>query len=335
MKYKKIPKSYIKICVDRLTRFKPPCEKYERVFKDIINKFLISDSTSKKEVLGQDELCDKVLEIFNSSIPYDYDPFISEIIQKEEQETYALNKEDLNFIETKLNLTGAIKFISDEPILPLNLKRLCVLEKTRSKDINFLREKYSLLYPVELIVLTEGATEEILLSRFAEKLGFNFNKNGVIVLGAGGKNQVARKYYKMTEEIKLPVFILLDCDALETKELIEPKLRPCDKIHLIKHGEFEDILPHELIINAINANFSNNLHCSNEDFDDCTKMTKNLHNLFKNKGFGEYKKAEFAKMIKNYLEHPNCGLNLESASEIKEITEEIKNMSAKSIQKLF
>lgn len=304
MKYKKIPKNYIKVCIDRLTRFKSPNEKYERVFYDILNKFLISDSKGHfTESLSVDELCNMVSEIFNSSIPYEYDSFLSDILFKEEQNAFKLDEDEIKFLNTKLNLTGAIRYLMDEFMLPLNLERLKKLELNRNLPTAKLRQKYSLLHPVNKVILTEGATEEILLSKFAAYLGYDFNKEGVLVLGAGGKNQVARKYYKMIDTLKLPIFILLDSDAIETRELILTKLRPQDRVYLIKTGEFEDILPLQLIIKAINDNFSNNLHCFESDFDPNIKMTKNLHNLFKSKGFGEYKKAEFAKMIKNYLEN--------------------------------
>ena len=108
-----------------------------------------------------------------------------------------------------------------------------------------------------------------------------------------------------------------------------PKLKTKDEIYVIKTGEFEDILPLELIIQSINANFSNNLHCSVRDFDSNLKMTKNLHNLFKNKGFGEYKKAEFAKMVKNFMENSSENIfksEIKITSEIFEIIERIKNM---------
>lgn len=339
MKYKKIPKNYIKVCVDRLTRFKPVYDRYERVFKDILNKFLISDSKGiVMESLSIGELCSMVSEIFNSSIPYEYDSFLSDVILEEEQNIFKLEEDELKFLNAGLNLTGAIKYLSDETLLPLNLDRLKACIASRNIDTFSLRKKHSFLYPVSKVVLTEGATEEILLSKFASYLGYDFNKEGVFVLGAGGKNQVARKYYKMIDTIKLPVFILLDSDALETRELILTKLRVQDKIHLIKAGEFEDILPLDLIINAINSNFSNNLHCSMADFDSNLKMTKNLHNLFKNKGFGEYKKADFAKMVKNYLEniivmeHRNgsvFGKNVQDmiiSLEIKEIMNEIEKI---------
>ncbi len=304
MKYKIIPKDYIKICIDRLIRFKPVYDRYNRVFNDILNKFLISDANFNKENLDIDALCNIAVEIFNASIPFEYDSNLSNIIFKEEERMFNLSDDEVKFLKSGLNFSGAIRYLNNENP-PLNFDKL----------------------NIKKVILTEGATEEILLSKFALKLGYNFNKEGVFVLGAGGKNQVARKYYKMVNEIKLPVFILLDFDADETKELILTKLRPQDKIHLIKKGEFEDILPIELIIKSINANFSNNLHCSKDDFDFNLKMTKNLHNLFKNKGFGEYKKAEFAKMVKNSLENTKEeNISFEVSKEIEEIVNEIKKI---------
>ena len=330
MKYKKIPKSYIKICLDRLTRFKPVYEKYNRVFFFFLNKFLISSDTAIGEFLKSPEnMCNAVCEIFNSSVPFEYDSFISDILLKEEKTAFALDDTEMKFLNSGLNLTGAIKYISDDANLPKNLKYLKLLLENKENTFEFLRKKHSLLYPVTKIVLTEGATEEILLSEFAQKLGYDFNKEGILIIGAGGKNQVARKYYKMADEVKLPIFILLDYDADETKELILPKLKTKDEIYVIKTGEFEDILPLELIIQSINANFSNNLHCSVRDFDSNLKMTKNLHNLFKNKGFGEYKKAEFAKMVKNFMENSSENIfksEIKITSEIFEIIERIKNM---------
>jgi len=330
MKYKKIPKDCIKTCLDRLTRFKPVYEKYTRVFDDIINKFLIS--SNNRESVSDTAKCAIVREIFNASIPFEHDSFISEVLLNEEENTFILDDVERQYLTLGLNFTGAIKYIKDDCNLPKNLKRLKVLLEKRENNsldsnlnTNFLRHEYSLLYPVKKIILTEGATEEILLSEFAQKLGYDFDREGILIIGAGGKNQVARKYYKMADEIKLPVFILLDFDAAETKELIMPKLRPKDEIYLIKAGEFEDIIDIDLIIKSINANFSNNLHCSLGDFDPCLKMTKNLHILFKNKGFGEYKKAEFAKMVKNYLEN-FCGNKLNTVTEINDIIERIEKL---------
>lgn len=97
MKYKKILKSYIKICIDRLTRFKPISEKYERVFLDILNKHLISD---KKGL----DLIKTAVEIFNESVPFEYDSFLSDLILKEEEKAFEINEVEKKFLNSGLNL---------------------------------------------------------------------------------------------------------------------------------------------------------------------------------------------------------------------------------------
>ena len=69
----------------------------------------------------------------------------------------------------------------------------------------------------------------------------DFDKNGIKLIGAGGKNQVAKLYCNLKNDLKIPIFILLDADAKTTAEQIKPILRESDKIYVIKHGEFEDI----------------------------------------------------------------------------------------------
>ena len=98
---------------------------------------------------------------------------------------------------------------------------------------------------------------------------------GIMVIAAGGKNQVARKYYEMTEYLKIPFFILLDKDALQTKKIIENKLRMQDKIYILNCGEFEDLIPHDILKNAINYSHIYEQNCSDNDFSD----NLNSHNL--------------------------------------------------------
>ena len=119
---------------------------------------------------------------------------------------------------------------------------------------------------------------------------------------AGGKNQVARKYYQMIEYTKIPLFILLDKDAKSIKELIEPKLRPIDSLYLINSGEFEDLIPKNILQNTINCVHSSDFNCIWEDFDDNLTMVNNLENIYKKYGFGEFKKAKFALDLKDYIQ---------------------------------
>ena len=319
MKYKIPDKNYIKISLDRLTRFKPVIERYERVVDDILHKFLISSADDKISNLTLEEKINLSSEIFNSALNKKTDLSLNEIIKKEEEKIFYLTETEKKYINSKIDFEAALDlFETDE--LPLNLQRL-KLQKNLDSDET--RKKYSTLYPVKKAVLTEGITEETLLIEFAKILGVDFKKEGIFVLGAGGKNQVARKYYKMIEEIKIPVFILLDNDADEICDLIKPKLRKIDSLYKIKSGEFEDILPKNLIKNALNFHFSQNLLSNGDDFEESNHTVENLNNCYKNNGWGEFKKADFAKIVREYI---LSAKNPPVSDELIKITEEIKTL---------
>lgn len=318
MKFKTPDIQYIKICLDRLTRFKPVSERFNRVFDDILSKYLIQGEVKISE-FTLDEKIQLAAEILNSAAKFSSDFSLNEILKKDEERVFYLNQTDKKFLNSKIDYLALIDlFESDE--LPLNLKRLKLQGEFSSDKV---REVYSTLFPVSKVVLVEGITEEILLIEFAKILGLDFKKEGIFVLGAGGKNQVARKYYKLIEEIKIPIFILLDSDAKEIFDIITPKLRDKDKIHLIKTGEFEDILTGKLIKNALNFHFAQNIINNENDFEENGHAVVELHDCYKNNGWGEFKKADFAKIIREYLQQAK---NPPVSDELKMITDEIKNL---------
>lgn len=318
MKFKTPDIQYIKICLDRLTRFKPVSERFNRVFDDILSKYLIQGEVKISE-FTLDEKIQLAAEILNSAAKFSSDFSLNEILKKDEERVFYLNQTDKKFLNSKIDYLALIDLLeSDE--LPLNLKRLKLQGKFSSDKV---REVYSTLFPVSKVVLVEGITEEILLIEFAKILGLDFKKEGIFVLGAGGKNQVARKYYKLIEEIKIPIFILLDSDAKEIFDIITPKLRDKDKIHLIKTGEFEDILTGKLIKNALNFHFAQNIINNENDFEENGHAVVELHDCYKNNGWGEFKKADFAKIIREYLQQAK---NPPVSDELKMITDEIKNL---------
>lgn len=328
MKFKNIPDSYIKVILDRLFRLKPAYERFERVFDDILNKFLIKENPHELDFshLGIDEKIEITTEIFNKTADKNCknDYFINEYIKQEEERLFVKNPLSQKYLASKLNFKGAFEIIKNDDDLKPNLKQLIEFNKTRKNPIN-LRQEGSFLFPVEKILLCEGATEEILLGELAKICGYDFKKEGVFVLGAGGKNQVARKYYSMVEDFKIPIFILLDSDANETKELILPKLRSFDRIYIIKNGEFEDILPKKLITDALNYRYNSCYRCLEDDFHKDAKTAKELYEIFKQKGFGDFKKADFAKTIKDYIKLFTPKKE-ELTEEIMIITEKIKTL---------
>ena len=318
MKFKTPDIQYIKICLDRLTRFKPVSERFNRVFDDILSKYLIQGEVKISE-FTLDEKIQLAAEILNSAAKFRSDLSLNEILKKDEERVFYLSSDDKKFLNSKIDYLALIDLLeSDE--LPLNLKRLKLQGEFSSDKV---REVYSTLFPVSKVVLVEGITEEILLIEFAKILGLDFKKEGIFVLGAGGKNQVARKYYKLIEEIKIPIFILLDSDAKEIFDIITPKLRDKDKIHLIKTGEFEDILTGKLIKNALNFHFAQNMLNNENEFEENGHAVVELHDCYKNNGWGEFKKADFAKIIREYLQQAK---NPPVSDELKMITDEIKNL---------
>lgn len=318
MKFKKPTKEFIKISLDRLTRFKPVSEKYKRVFDDILNKHLIFEGIKLSDI-EEDEKIKLAVEIFNSSFDSPSDYKINEILKKDEEEIFNLTKEDKIYLDSKIDFEKGLELFSLEE-LPLNLKRLKLQKDDESKRV---RENFSTLYPISKVVLVEGITEEILLIEFAKILGLDFKKKGIFVLGAGGKNQVARKYYKLIEEIKIPIFILLDSDAGEIQNIIKPKLRKIDEIYMINSGEFEDILPKNLIKNALNYHFQENLPADSGNFEEEGHAVYDLNCCYKNNGWGDFKKADFAKIIREYLLQTE---NPPVSEELKLITEKIKSI---------
>ena len=352
LKIKPLTKSQIVISIDRLTRFKFTEEKYLRVFKDIIVANLISPKYRKNQLdLMEYEMITRLAtEIFNSSLVsggleltcdysinlklleyeksiFKFDKNIQKLLENKFDFKSAINFLDNN---TELNLTQDIKLKSrvgllshqhqiSHDSLPLNLKWLKSLSTEQCQVQN--RAKAKTKFPLEKIIITEGITEEILLPKFAKLCGYDFDEHGVYLIAAGGKNQVVKLFYQFAEELKLPVFVLLDNDAKENFAEISPKLRKIDKVHVIANGEFEDILPLNLIKKTLNNYLKNFSSVSLDELRRDLPMTKILDEIFKQKGFNEFKKAEFAHLVAE-----NISVVSDVSQSIAAIIEEIKSI---------
>ena len=312
MKFKNLSKEQLLISFDRLTRFKSTKEKYFRVFSDIITSNLIEPAYKKQELITmQAEKITKIAEeiinvslndlsnILTSSTPEQQlsERKINKIIENYENSVFINDDETKKYLKNSINFDLFIPLIDES--CPINLRWLKAISK--NTDLIKLRHENGYKFPIEKVLLVEGITEEILLPAFSKYLGFDFYKEGIQIIPAGGKNQVVKMYYKLIEELKLPIFILLDKDAEENINQIKPKLRDIDKIHLVSCGEFEDLLPKTLIIKTVNNELNNFASISQEDLDKELPTAKNLENIFKTKGLHEFKKADFAKMVRDNI----------------------------------
>ena len=321
MKYKQLTEQQIIISIDRLTRFKNTEDKYLRVFKDIILSNLITPVIKKSELENMDylEITNLAETIFNASLPEsDGDYTINLRLKDYENSIYNNNKEVQKLLENQLNYKSALNI--QEISRPINLRWLNML--TGDLPLEEIRTKYATRFPISKVILAEGITEEILLPKFGRLLGYDFDKNGIQVIGAGGKNQVVKTYYKLAEELKIPIFVLLDNDAGENLAQITPKLRNIDKVHLISSGEFEDLLPASLILKTINYEFKNFATITNAEFNPELSTVANLVEIFRLKGLHEFKKADFAQKVEENLFDEN-----DISYEIKLIFNELANMA--------
>lgn len=318
LKYKVLTKEQIVISLDRLTRFKPTKEKYLRVFSDIILGNLIEPKYKKSELetFDMQKIRDIAVEILNSSLEKISEPTkkINNKIKEYENSVFNIDSAAQELLDNNIDYNNALAYIDENSVV--NLKWLKTLE--HDNDFIQMRQLHDLKFPIEKVILVEGLTEETLLPAFARFLRYDFYKNGVQVIPAGGKNQVVKMYYKLSQELKIPIFLLLDKDAEENIAQIKPRLRNIDKIHLVSCGEFEDLLPKSLIIKTVNAHLKNFSSISENDLLDEVSEVKNLENIFKTKGLHEFKKAEFAKMVKS-----NISENSDISNEIKLIIDEI------------
>ena len=175
-------------------------------------------------------------------------------------------------------------------------------------------KKHSLLFPIRKLLIVEGITEEILLPVFASKLKSDFNKNGIYILGAGGKSKSPNLYINLKDKLKIPVILLFDSDAKEICNILKQNIYPKDKILIIEKGEFEDILSVNLIKRALNNEYETVLPVIKKDLLLFPKMCSNLEYLYRTRQLGEFKKAKFAKIISQNIRYKT------------DITDEIKNL---------
>lgn len=308
IEYKPLNEREIEVSLKRLVRFKYPPDKKNRVFKQILTSHTINPKISTK--------------VFNSMKKAQIDELVSFIWNNsiEESNKFNLWQDDVRCFNSKrmlediLGVSLSSKFDKKimNKILDDNGYKISKNAQGYDDIYQEIQSQYSLnisektkLPNINKVVLVEGATEEILLPKFAKAMGVDFEKEGILIIAAGGKNQVAKAYLEHKYTMNLPIVILLDADAQEQADDIEKVIRDKDKIHLIAKGEFEDILGLKLILKALNKEFKNTAKVVTADLKMDLPMTATLYELYKIKGFGDFKKVEFAKVIAENIDSDN------------------------------
>lgn len=312
LKFKLMTLQDLVISLDRLTRFKNPEIKYRRVFYDIILRHLISPSISKHKLdeLPSSFLVKIVGEIWNTSVQN----LFGKSSEKKSVTLYDLDFQQYNvtdeyaldLMNTDLNFYPVLKNLPQSDV-PKNLEYVKILVENYADNSDLsaisenIRQKYKTLFPVKKLILTEGITEEILLPKFAQVFGYDFDENGVFIIATGGKSKVLSLYAELKYILKIPMFVLLDNDAEPVYNDVCSVLRKQDKAYLIKAGEFEDILSKELIQKAFAEMNYDIKPASLEELSSDGGTCEALELLWKSRGLGEFRKAHLAKAVHDCL----------------------------------
>ncbi len=197
------------------------------------------------------------------------------------------------------NIDVPVKFLSENGFKSASLDRFLKIKRelqTKTKEEVF-KSGLDEFHSVKLLLLVEGITEEKLLPVFAKYANMDFRRRGIKLKAIGGKNPILRFYTENKDLFKIPVFILLDADGVDIEKNLRSILKSKDTLYLIKSGEIEDTLPKFLILKALNNYYQNYGVVEEKDLISDDKATKLLNNLYKEKGFGEFQKAEFAQIL--------------------------------------
>ena len=332
LKYKLLSFDELVINLDRLSRFKLPEESFARVFYSVLYKCLIYPKYSKQELetLDAEKISKYVALIWNNSVKalFGNDKNNSQInkVLKMMLSSVFKNIDDRTklLIDTKLSISHIIEKI-DYDKAPQNLKLLIKANESFSErnpatieKLYGLSQKFSLKFPVKKLLIVEGITEEILLPVFAKKLNYDFDKNGIYVLGAGGKTKSPDLYIQLRDRLNIPVVLLFDLDAYGLCQVLKAQLLNKDKIIVINNGEFEDILSPYLIKRSLNSEYDTIKPVSISDLNIYTKMCDNLREFYRTRKLGEFKKAKLSKIVAS-----NVKYSTDVTSEIKNIIYDI------------
>lgn len=196
----------------------------------------------------------------------------------------------------------------DRMDMSLNLAAVKNAQKEFLQTLGNMRTSLPSNFQPSLIVLVEGNTESILLSRFLS-LSKNKTADQVVLFNAcGGANQLLRKYLQLRDVCRLPIICVMDQDAIEQTATIEDVLRDGDQVHIWKSGEIEDTFSVESLFDSLNA-YLMSLGVAEllraEDLYSDLRRTELLDKLWRDRGLGDFDKVGFAEFQVKRLRHAN------------------------------
>jgi hypothetical protein len=174
------------------------------------------------------------------------------------------------------------------------------------------------------ILLVEGPTEQIVIPHLAQCLNLNFSERGIMLVPAGGANQVMRRYLNFREVVAIPIDCVLDGDVAGHADSISEHLRDQDHLYTLSSGEIEEVFSHEQLTQIANCYLETHKEGSiqsvilDSEWADNVSKKEALERLWRKRGLGPFDKIGFAHAVAKSIRRP-----AQVPAEMKEIIERI------------
>jgi hypothetical protein len=233
--------------------------------------------------------------------------------------------EDVRARSIKNTLTAIARDQLAKPqSVPEFLLTMEALSKAFAEQELLLRPDLPASFLPSRILLVEGPTELIVIPHLAQCLNLNFSERGIMLVPAGGANQVMRRYLNFREVVAIPVDCILDGDVAGHADSISEHLRDQDHLYTLSSGEIEEVFSHEQLTQIANAYLETHKEGSiqaailDSDWQDNVSKKEALERLWRKRGLGSFDKIGFARAVAKSIRRP-----AQVPAEMKEIIERI------------
>jgi len=159
--------------------------------------------------------------------------------------------------------------------------------------------------PYEQVILVEGSTEALLMPVLLQATLGPEAAQKIRVTPVGGKNQMLEQYVTLSEQLTLPLGVLLDRDANAMEADLLYYQRPQDRIVILDEGEFEDLYAPEALVEILNTQYQPFQPVTLDDLAlrPAQSRSRQLARLWPALGLGDFEKVALAHQMVSQLAH--------------------------------
>lgn len=189
------------------------------------------------------------------------------------------------------------------PSSTINVENVLAMRAKFKSSVAQRRKQLPSHFQPNQILLVEGATESILIPRFADLLKADLD--ALAVIPCGGANQLVRKYIALADITPMPICCLIDKDADEQSSAIKPILRDNkDALHVWSEGEIEDALGQDILLRYLNLFLSEHGNSSPLNLAEIQSNGErkiDFDRIWRTRGLGDFDKVGFARYVAQHI----------------------------------